>query len=99
MNLHASLHSLRLLGMLRLRCSGRCLNELKYPSCTGQGILQLRNHTGNLIKGFGILVGIVENTGQAAHGDPACNRDQSAGECNPRVDHGINKSGAGIHQR
>ncbi len=43
----------RSIGELRL-----LLHELEHPGGAGQGVLQLGNHPGNLVKGLGVLVGI-----------------------------------------
>ena len=58
-NLHAAPNRLRPLGVLRLRGALRGFNQFEHPSGTGQRVLQLRHHAGNLVEGLGILIGVV----------------------------------------
>ena len=37
---------------------GPLLDELEHTARAGQGVLQLRHHAGNLVKGLGVLVGV-----------------------------------------
>ena len=99
MNLHAAPHRLGPLGVLRLRGTLRGLDQLKHPARAGQGVLQLRDHAGNLVEGLGVLVGVVQEAGEIAHGNAAANGNQRTGQSHPRVDHGVDEPGAGVHQR
>ena len=98
-DLYASPNFFRLPGILRLRGTLRGLDQLEHPSGTGQSVLQLGDHAGNLIEGLGILVGVVQEAGQVAHGNAAADGDESTGQAHPRVHHGIDEPGAGIYQR
>ena len=84
--------------MHRLRGPGRGLDELQHPSGTGQGVLQLGDHTGNLVEGLGILIGVVQQNRQAANADAAAEAEEGTGQSYQRIHHGIYKPGAGICQ-
>ena len=99
MNLHAALHRLGTLGILRLRAALRGLNQLEYAARAGKGVLQLRHHAGNLVKGLGVLVGVVQEAGEIAHGNAAANGDKRTCQAHTRIDYGVDKPGAGIDQR
>ena len=59
MNLHGALYGLGALGMLRLWGALRGFDQFKHPPGASQCVLQLRHHTGNLVKGLGVLVGVI----------------------------------------
>ena len=98
LDLQTALGLFRLPGMHRLRGPGRGFDELQHPSGTGQGVLQLGDHTGNLVKGLGILVGVVQQNRQAANTNAAAEAEERTGQSYQRINHGIYKPGAGICQ-
>ena len=46
------------LGVRPVGQLGRLFDQLEHPAGAGQGVLQLGDHPGDLVKGFGVLVGI-----------------------------------------
>ena len=101
------LHHCRLFG---IRALGLLLDQFKYPRRAGKGILQLRDHARNLIKGFRILVRIAEQTGQFSHRHCTAQKSQKttvstpadgktgAKDRHPRIHHIIHKPCTGIGQ-
>ena len=78
LDLHCALHLFRTFRMLRLRRPRRGFDQLEHPPRAGQRVLQFRHHAGNLVKGLGVLVGVVQEAGEVAHGDAAGNGNQRA---------------------
>ena len=99
LDLHCALHLFRTFRMLRLRRPRRGFDQLEHPSCAGQRVLQLRHHAGDLVKGLGVLVGVVQEAGEVAHGDAAGNGDQRTAQAHARIHHGVDEPGTGVHQR
>ena len=78
LDLHCALHLFRTFRMLRLRRPRRGFDQLEHPPRAGQRVLQFRHHAGDLVKGLGVLVGVVQEAGEIAHGDAAGNGNQRA---------------------
>ena len=62
--LHLPFHR-RQLPRRGVRGLGRLLQQLKDTSRTGQGILQLRDDTADLIKWLGVLIGVAQKGGES----------------------------------
>ena len=77
----------------------RLIDELKNACGTGDGILQLGDDAGNLVKGLGVLVGVGQETRQTADGEPARNHGKRAGKTDARINKGIDKARARVGQR
>ena len=56
LQLHIALGIRERLGILRIRRLGLLLDQFKDPGGTGDGVLQFRNHAGDLVKGFGVCL-------------------------------------------
>ena len=86
----------------RVRCFRRFLHQLENAPRAGHGILQLGNHTGDLVKGLRVLIGVGEEAGKLPDGKrrrPAAEAEQRAAQRNAGIDQIVDKARAGIRQR
>ena len=82
-----------------VRLLGRLIDNVEHPLGAGDCRLQLGDDAGNLVERLGVLVGVGQKAGQCTHRKAACNAGESADDGNRRIDHPVDKAGAGIGQR
>ena len=58
--------------------------------------MQFGDHPGDLVKRFGILVGIGEKTGEVADGQASIDGRQRTGDADRRIHHPVDKPGTGV---
>ena len=98
-DIHLSCHILKLRCVFRFGNLGFFLDQFKDPGRTGKGVLQLRDHAGNLIKRLGILVCIRKKTSKLPNRQPTPDHRKRTGKPYSHVHQTIDKPCAGIGQR
>ena len=74
------------------------VQQLKHPGSAGQRILQLGDHTGDLVEGLGVLVGVAQKNAELADGDAAAHGVQRTHKAHARVHDVVHKAGGGVGQ-
>ena len=99
MKIYISFYVRQNLHIFRFRCLWFLLNEFKDAARTGNGILKLGNHTGNLIEGLGILVCIAQETSQLSDRHSAAHGCQCSRNSHTRVHKTVYKAGGRVCDR
>ena len=74
----------------------RFVNQIKHALGARHGVLQLGHNAGNIIKGLGILVGVIQKDRQLTHGNAAANGRKRAQNPHRRIHQRVDKPGAGV---
>ena len=83
-------------GVLGFRDLVVGVQQLKDAGRTGQRVLQLGDHAGDLVEGLGVLVGVVQEHAQLADGDAAAHSVQGTHQAHTGVHDVIHKAGGGV---
>ena len=89
---HMALHIGENSGVRLLRHLRFLLDQIKNAARAGKGVLQLRDHAGNFIERFRVLVCIAEQAGEIADSDAAADRHQRAREADAGIDHAVHEA-------
>ncbi len=74
------------------------IQQLKHPRGTGKSILQLGHHTGDLVEGLGVLVGVAQEHAQLTDGDAAAHCIQRTHQTHAGIDDIVDKAGGRVGQ-
>ena len=96
LNGHLALGVFQHPGVRGVRALSGLLNQFKDPAGAGQGVLQLRHHAGDFVKGLGVLVGVAQKGGELAHGKAAAHHAQRAHDAHAGVHQGVDEPGGGV---
>ena len=94
-----ALDAAELEGSLGVRLLERLVDELKEVARAGDGVLQLRDHAGDVVERLGVLVGVLEEGGEAAHGDAAAEHDERAEDTDGGVDERVHEAHGRVGER
>ena len=84
------------LGVLRLGHLVLGIQQLEHTGRTGQCVLQLSDHAGDLVEGLGVLVGIVQEDAQLADGDAARHSVNGTHQTDTCINDVVHKAGSGV---
>ncbi len=96
--LHIASGICKSLGRFAVRRLGFLVNQLKNAGGTHESVLQLRYHTGYLVKGLGILIGITQKAGQTPYTDAPADSHKSAEDPHSCIHQTVYETSGGIHQ-
>ena len=74
------------------------VQQVEHAGRTGQSILQLRHHAGDLVEGLGVLVGVAQKHAQLADGDAAPHCVHGTHKAHACVHDVVHKAGGGVGQ-
>ncbi len=90
-------------GVRRVGALRGLIQQFKDPGGAGKRVLQLGHDAADLVEGLGVLVGVAQKRGQAAHGEGrggagGRHADQGARQGDGCIDQVVDKAGAGVGQ-
>ena len=89
------------IGLALVGGNGCLLDQIKETGGTGQRVLQLGDHAGDLIEGLGVLIGVAEEGGKLTDGKgigggQRSERGQRTGDAHCRVNKAVDEARGGI---
>ena len=89
-------HILKRLCIRRVRLFSGRVDQLEHARRAGEGVLQFRYYAGNFVERLGVLVGIAQKAGEAAHRDAARYGGKRACNAHRRINEAVYKAGGRV---